>query len=132
MEHFRKGGSMKNKKGMTLIEVLIALVIISIALTAIMKATSQSIRHTDYLQQKIIAEWVGTDVMNEVNLGLIVLPRSANTLSAETIMLGKKWFWTIEKTATPNPRIRAIQVNVFNSENKNLVKLIGYIYEENI
>ena len=57
---------MRNLQGFTLLEVLIALAIISIALTAIIKASSQNIKDTAYLEDKAIANWVGLEVMNEV------------------------------------------------------------------
>ncbi len=56
--------------GLTLIEVLIALAIVGIAMTAIIKATSQNIRSTAYLQNKLIAMWVGQQVSNEMLAGI--------------------------------------------------------------
>jgi general secretion pathway protein I len=65
---------MKQQRGFTLIEVLIALAILSIALTAIIKATSQNIRDTAYIQHKMIAHYVALDVINAARAGLINLP----------------------------------------------------------
>ena len=60
--------------GLTLIEVLIALAIVSIAMTAIIKATSQNIRSTQYLEHKTLAAWVGEEVLNKARVELLRLP----------------------------------------------------------
>jgi prepilin-type N-terminal cleavage/methylation domain-containing protein len=57
--------SQHTQSGLTLIEVLVALAIISIALTAIIKATSENIRGTAYLQDKTIAMYVARQILNE-------------------------------------------------------------------
>ena len=101
----------KNSAGFTLIEVLIALAILSIALTAIIKSTSENIKNTAYLQNKTIATWVGTEIINEMRAGVLPIP-TTDTVEQETEMLGKKWVWQAETTSTPNPRIKKIIVTV--------------------
>jgi general secretion pathway protein I len=99
--------------GLTLIEVLIALAILSIALLAVIKASSEHIRATRYLQQKTIALWVGQLVMNEVWAGLIVLPDAPAVLKQSTKMLNKDWHWQASKIDTANKHISHILVQVF-------------------
>lgn len=120
--------------GLTLIEVLIALAIAAIALTAVIKATSQNIRGTSYLQDKTIAMWVGQEVLAEARVGL--LPVSDEVKVQATSMLGRDWYWRISKTDTPNKRIKKILVDVFShdpTEDDNvtpLVTLESYVYRE--
>lgn len=121
--------------GLTLIEVLIALSIISIALTAIIKATSQNIRTTGYLQTKTIAMWVGQQVLNEARVNLLRLPNSPDTLKQSTTMLGHDWFWEADQQDTPNKRIKKIEVKVFAKEPEDdaapaLITLESYVYHE--
>jgi general secretion pathway protein I len=109
----------KNKgrsQGLTLIEVLIALAIIGIALTAIIKAASQNIRSTAYLQNKTIAMWTGQQVMNEVRAGLIKIPNPPDKLRQTTTMLGQEWNWSADQEETPSPFIRKIVVKVFKGQ----------------
>lgn len=120
---------MNNKIGFTLIEVLIALVILSIALVAVIKATSQNIRDTAYLQNKTIATWVGTQVMNEARAGVLKLPSSPDKLANETDMLGQTWPWQAILNPTPNKHISEIDVDVFEKSNHaKLVHLVSYVY----
>ena len=115
--------------GFTLIEVLIALAILSISLTAIIKSTSQSIKDTIYLQDKTIAHWVGLQVINAARIGLLNLSSQAAKKTAETDMLGEKWTWEAELKPTQNPHITEIDVNVFRqSDNAKLAVLVSYSY----
>lgn len=124
---------LRNKAGMTLIEVLIALAVIGIALTAVIKAASQNIRGTGYLQNKTIALWVGQEVMTSAQLGVIKLPDDADGKTSTTTMLNQDWFWQASETATGNVRIKKIRVRVYAREPKNedesaLIDLDGYRY----
>lgn len=123
------GMSMQNNKGFTLIEVLIALAILSIALTTIIKFTSQNIRDTTYVQNKTIANWVGTQIINEVRVGVLKLPEPPDTLEQETEMLGQTWSWKASLAATPNTHIQEIHVDVFQKTgNKKMISLVSYLY----
>ncbi|HLB58283.1 MAG TPA: type II secretion system minor pseudopilin GspI, partial [Gammaproteobacteria bacterium] len=82
---------MKNKAGFTLIEVLIALAILSIALTAIIQSTSQNIKDTLYLQNKTIAIWVGSELIAEVEAGILKVPAAPDKLTQEVEMLEQEW-----------------------------------------
>lgn len=104
--------------GLTLIEVLIALSIVAIAMTAIIKAASQNIRSTAYLQNKTIAMWVGEQVLNETRAKVLKIGRSSGSQKLTTEMLGHEWFWQTEEEATPNPRIKKIMVKVFANEDE--------------
>jgi general secretion pathway protein I len=120
---------MRTNAGFTLIEILIALTILSIALTAMIKATSQNIKDNMYLQNKMIATWVGIQVVNEVRVGVIRLPAAPSALEKNSLMLGRKWPWEASLNSTPNPHIQKIDVNVFLPPSKTpLIHLESYLY----
>lgn len=122
-------GECMHNKGFTLIEVLIALAILSIALTAIIKATTQNIRDTHYIQTKTIANWVGMQVMNEALVGFVKLPEAPSHLDQETMMLGQNYEWQAELSETPNPHIKEIHVDVFEKTgHRHLIELVSYEY----
>lgn len=134
-KHYRKD-AFASVRGLTLIEVLIALAIIAIAMTAVIKATSQNIRGTSYLQDKTMAMWVGQQVMNEARVGLRKLPDSSDKLHDVTNMLGRDWYWQASQEETPNKRIRKISVNVYtheadDEESAPIVSLESYVYVPN-
>lgn len=117
----------KHQQGFTLIEVLIALAILSIALTAIIKATSENLQNTFYLQQKTISGWVGNLIMNEALAGVIKI---TGNISGSTDMLGQSWAWQASLTTTPNPHISKIHVTVFGKNNAPLSNRESYVYTE--
>ena len=120
---------MPNSKGLTLIEVLIALAILSIALTAVIKVTAQNIKDTLYLQNKTIATWVAVRVINEARSGILKLPAAPDQLERETTTLNQDWIWQGQLNSTPVLHVKEIDVNVALKVNKkNLVHLTGYLY----
>ena len=124
---------LKSIAGLTLIEVMISLAIVAIAMTAAIKAVSENIRATNYLQEKTMALWVGEEVMNESRLGLLTLPSTSETMIHQTEILGRNWYWEVGQVGTPNKHIRKIVVNVFardpaQEESTPIVKLESYVY----
>ena len=125
----------KNSAGLTLIEVIIALAIVAIAMTAVIKAASQNIRATAYLQDKTIATWVAQQVLNEIRVNLLELSTNDDKLKQATTMLDRKWYWEASQEQTLNQRIYKIEVNVFAKEHEDeedapLVTLESYVYHE--
>jgi len=57
-------------KGFTLIEILLALAILAIALTALTAANSRSISGTQHLQQKNLSHIVAMQAIARIHLGL--------------------------------------------------------------
>lgn len=128
--------SSRQSAGLTLIEVLVALAIIAIAMTAIIKAAAQHIRSTAYLQDKTIAYWVANNVVAEARLGLIQLPEAPDKLAKTSMMLGQDWFWRADIAPTANERIQKIMVDVYHEKVEDdddvssLISLTGYLYRE--
>lgn len=120
------------QKGLTLIEVLVALAIIGIAMTAIIKAVSQNIHSTSYLQKKTIAMWVAQEVINETRAHLLNIGNSSDNQKLTTEMLGSDWYWHLQQEETPNERIKKIIVKVYENEESAsaLVTMESYIHEQ--
>ena len=119
----------KKQTGLTLLEVLIALAIVSIALTAVIKAASENIRGTAYLQNKMMAMWAGQLVLNEARVGVLNLPEEEGPHAETTVLLDKKWFWSAWEETSANRRIKHLFVKVSENENKNpIVILETYVY----
>ena len=118
--------SNRPEAGLTLIEVLIALAIMSIAMTAIIQSVSHNIRATDYLQTKTMAMWVGQQVLNEARAGLVSVPAPPDQLRQTTTLLQRDWYWQAEQMPTLNPRIQKIRVRVYQRppEDHDAVSLV--------
>lgn len=119
--------------GFTLIEVLIALAIVGIALTAVIKATSENIRATAYLQNKTQAMWAGQYVLNAVRTGLIKLDTSDQHKEALEV-LGTTWYWQADQEESANRRIKKIAVHIYKNDDDDdaapFMTLESFIYRK--
>ncbi len=87
------------QQGFTLIEVMIALVVLSIGLGALLVATTQNIRNYQLLENHMIENWVDIHAMNSLKLGLIK-PDMTLPYSSTNTFLGKKCYWKIQLQST--------------------------------
>lgn len=102
----------KNKsQGFTLIEVLLALSIIAIALTALLKAMGQNVDHTNRIKERTITHWVAMNAVAMVQLNLLHLNSTQET-TQETKMLGERWFWRVKTKPTPLSSMQLISISV--------------------
>ncbi len=58
----------RSSRGFTLVEVLVALMVVAIGLTALMTAVSGAARTSGYLRDKTLAEWIALNRITEVRL----------------------------------------------------------------
>lgn len=84
---------MKKQNAFTLIEVLIALMIIAIALAAAVRATTESIRATRHVRNITIAHFIAMNVISEIQTNMLPLSES-NPVRGKTNMLGQNWAWS--------------------------------------
>lgn len=105
--------------GFTLIEVLVALSIVSIALIGLIKSQSQSIKNLAYFKQKTISNLAASNLAIEKR---IIKPSIG--FSNGTYELGKQtWHWKAHTQPTPNTNIIKVSLSVFKDKtqlnNKN-------------
>ena len=119
--------------GLTLIEVLIALAIIAIAMTAVIKAGSQNIRSTTHLQTKTLATWAAQQALNEARAGVVGFQNSDSTIKRTSVIFGQSWYVEMKESETPNKRIHKVEANVYeqkeyNDDTSPVVTLVSYLY----
>ncbi len=105
---------MKNNhliKGFTLIEVLLALAVIAIALTATLKITAQNIENTQRIKDKTISHWVAMQGVTMIQLKLIQVSTVQETTQVTT-MLNQKWYWRVKVSETPIKNIQQLTLSV--------------------
>lgn len=115
----------KNKKGFTLIEVLVALMIIAIALAAAVRATNESIRVTRHVRSVTIAHFVAMNVLSEIQIGMLPMSQSGNEIHGQTNMLGREWMWSATMTAQNQFDLKSVTVAV-RSKKRLVVTVAGY------
>ena len=100
--------------GFTLIEVLIALVVIALALLALTRTAGIEVRAHDALRERTLAGWVAANVLAETRLARAPPPTGRSDGRVE--FGGRRWHWARDVQPTPNPQIRRIDVQVFAGE----------------
>ncbi|MFC3907604.1 type II secretion system minor pseudopilin GspI [Legionella dresdenensis] len=113
-------------RGFTLIEVLLALVIIAIALTALMKATTEDVALTQRLKEKTLSHWVAAQGVSMIQLGL--LPMAANQEASQvTRIAGQRWYWRAKISTTALAHVDQITITVSKNETGPFIDpLIAY------
>jgi len=85
---------MRRSDGFTLIEVLVALIIVGLGMLAVIRAVTQTVNNTDYLRQKTIAHWVAMNKLTEVRLA--TSPPSNDESNGDVDMAGITWHWRMK------------------------------------
>jgi general secretion pathway protein I len=106
----RGAGGAARRRGFTLLEVLVALLLLSLALVALVRLAGLDARATAQLHEATLAQWVAANVLAETRLrdGFPAVGRS----NGESTMGGRRWRWTLEVSATDEPLIRRMDVDV--------------------
>jgi general secretion pathway protein I len=111
--------SLLRHRGFTLIEVLVALVIVAVGMSAMMGALTSSARTVTYMQDKTFAEWVALNQIanDRLQLGQGQLPGTGNS-TGDVDYAGRSWHWRQEIVASQVPGIMRIDVKVRPKEVK--------------
>lgn len=91
--------SLKKCSGLTLIEVLVALAILAIGLTALLQHTASSIHLSRRVDETLIKHWVAMQAITAIQSGLIPITVGQNSTHT-TQMLGQTWYWQVHAQTT--------------------------------
>lgn len=112
----------RKEQGMTLLEVMVALVIFSTAALALMNAVSLNVRFTHGLGDSLQASWVAENQLAEAKLNNAPFPDALQT-STET-MGGRNWTWRKQRVKTAENRFAdEVQVYAEGDEDKPVMTL---------
>ncbi|MFB5173636.1 type II secretion system minor pseudopilin GspI [Erwinia amylovora] len=98
------------QRGMTLLEVMVAMAILAIAGLALMKTSGEQVRNLTRLEQKQFAYWVADNQLAQLYLQRTWPAQQwqhGNTLMAE-----QRWFWRWRGVSTGDPGIRGLEIEV--------------------
>lgn len=97
-------------RGFTLIEVLVALVIVAVGMAALLGTLSSAADSSIYLRDKTFAEWIALNRVSELRLGA-KRPTKGKS-SGEIDYAGRKWRFEQEIVETNVPGVLRIDVKV--------------------
>jgi len=107
-----------SNRGFTLLEVLVALVVLALSLGAVIQSAGNYTANQAYLRDRTFAAWVAhnqlvTALMSSdwpdtvQTKGEVEFPKA----SAETG--GREWRWVMQVTETPEQELRRLDIDIF-------------------
>ena len=100
----------RTHRGFTLIEVMVALLIVSLGMLAAINAVSQTVSNASYLREKTLAHWVAINKLTEVRLNPV--PPLGGDTKGEIDMAGTTWQWRMTVNPTQVSTMQRIDIKV--------------------
>lgn len=117
----------KKSLGFTLIEVMLAMAVFSIAGIALLSAASNNARNIGYLEDKMFANWVAANQLVSTHLVTTWPPK--NNLKGEVELAGRAWFWQqkVIKTTDKNMRAIVMEIRLKEADELAITSLTTYV-----
>lgn len=117
-----------NSKGFTLVEVMVALIVVAVALPALLSQVMTMMDGTGAVREKTIAHWVAQNEYVRMQLQRRI---SGELLTGEEHgtkeMVGLQWHWQVGSESTAVDGLRRLTISVGREEGSPLVVLVGFI-----
>ncbi len=99
----------KHHIGFSLIEILVALSVIGIGMSAALSLTNSSIDTLFQVEKRTYANWVAQNVMNELKLKGSTIP---GKLEGDHEMAGNTWYWQADVKATFDEDVLSCELTI--------------------
>jgi general secretion pathway protein I len=117
--------------GFTLLEVMVALVIVGLALSAVAASMSQMIGAASAMRERTYASWIGENKITEMRLANVI-PEVSET-SGNVEYAGTNWTWRAVVSETGVENLFRVDVNVFyEGSDDKIWTVTGFIGEPTI
>jgi general secretion pathway protein I len=119
----------RQNRGFTLVEVLVALMVVALGLTALMVAVSGTARTSGFLRDKSLAQWIALNRLSEVRLN--VTKFGQNTDTGELDFGSRKWHYDTRYFDTSIASMKRVVVRVYVGDAKTkgnpLAQAVGFL-----
>lgn len=103
-----------NQRGLTLLEVMVALLIFALTGTAVLKAAGEHLSSVGQIEAVTFANWVASNRLNQLQLDTTWPPK--NNLKGTMEMADRTWYWQQTVAKTNDNDLRAVTVSVGEDE----------------
>lgn len=108
-----------SSKGFTLVEVLVALVLLAVALSAMIKTASENTVNTAKLRDKYFASLVATNKVNEIRASGTAPKRGTSNGNIE--LAKQNWHWNIKIDNTEDKDLNKLTVSISPEYDKDRI-----------
>jgi general secretion pathway protein I len=116
---------MMRSRGFTLLEVLVAMAVASLALLALFGAAAATVRTTDVLRDRTYANLVATNVLAELRARDSWPEPGA--LSGTARQAERDWRWQAVVSTTEDADVRRLDIVVDDADGERAGALIGFL-----
>lgn len=103
---------MSRARGFTLLEVLVALVVVAVAVAALARAGSQTINGQAHVESRTLALWVADNLLAELRLETAIVPGRRQGVSP---MGRRDWHWDMLVQPAPGGELLRVDLVVYES-----------------
>jgi general secretion pathway protein I len=100
----------RNEAGFTLVEMLVALAIFSLAALALLRLEGATVSSTARLQEQALAQMVARNLAVETLTDPV--PPALGERRGSVVNAGRTWRWVRRTGRSPEPRIQQIRIEV--------------------
>ncbi|HEY0149505.1 MAG TPA: type II secretion system minor pseudopilin GspI [Allosphingosinicella sp.] len=111
----------KSETGFTLIEMLVALAIFSLAALALLRLEGATVKNTALLQDQAMAQIVARNLAVETITDPVA--PALGLAQGTTVNGNRRWRWIRNTGASPEPRIQMIHIAVLNDTGREAARL---------
>jgi general secretion pathway protein I len=115
--------------GFTLVEVLVALMIVAVGLTALLVAVNGTARTSGFLRDKTLAQWIALNRLTEVRLNVVKFGQ--NTDTGELDFGNRKWHYDTRYFDTSIASMKRVVVRVYLGDAKTkgnpVAQAVGFL-----
>jgi len=118
----------KSHLGFTLLEVMVALLIVAVALGGAVKVIGNAAANSTRMNNKTFANWVALNQIAELRITK-EWPKLGET-KGDTEMAERKWAWSQESIKTDDDNIRRVELSVWLDSDKKsspFVTVVGFL-----
>jgi general secretion pathway protein I len=120
---------LRQVRGFTLVEVLVALVVVALGLTALMVAVNGTARTSGLLRDKTLAQWIALNRLSEVRLNVVKFGQ--NTDTGELNFASRKWHYDTRYFDTSIASMKRVVVRVYLGDAKTkgnpIAQAVGFL-----
>tara|TARA_Y100000296_G_scaffold17761_2_gene21003 strand:+ start:1491 stop:1895 length:405 start_codon:yes stop_codon:yes gene_type:complete len=106
--------SKTKQSGLTLLEVMVALLIFALTGTAILKAAGEHLSSVGQIESVTFANWVASNRLNQLQIENTWPPK--NNLKGSVQMADRTWYWQQTVTKTNDNDLLSVTISVGEDE----------------